>query len=120
MKTLILSVSLLLNVALVAVLGFAFFEALDGCAETANGRIGVLTKDVQVGYFDTDKQVFTLPKGLVVREANASGFGYFEPFRFRLVVTSEDENLVKYDSVDVRRLPNASEFYSADIHSGND
>ena len=116
MKNLILSVSLLLNVVLVVAVGFAFYMALDGCTETSNGRIGVLTKDVQVGYFNTSKKVFTLPKGLVVREADASGVGYFEPFRFRLVVTSDNENLVKYDGVDVRKLPNDSEFYSADVY----
>jgi hypothetical protein len=118
MKNFILSISLFLNVILVAAVGFAFYKALDGCAEISDGRMGVLTKDVQVGYFNTSKNVFTLPKGLVVREADASGIGYFEPFRFRLVVTSENENLVKYDGVDVGKLPNDSEFYSADINLG--
>ena len=116
MKNIILSISLILNVALVGVIGFCFVKMLEGCAEISNGRIGVLNQDVEVGYFNESKRVFTLPKGLVVKEASATGSGWFEPYRFRLVITSNNEHLVNYEDIELNKLPNDSEFYSADIH----
>lgn len=109
----VLATSLLLNVILVfAVL----YLLLQGCAETPNGRIGVLTRDIHVGRFEGTETMFTLPRGLVVREASASSADWFEPYRFRLVVTSDDETLVDY-SPHPADLPGDSEYYSADVES---
>jgi len=109
----VLGVSILLNVILVfAVL----YLLLQGCAEVPNGRVGVLTRDIQVGRFDGTKTIFTLPRGLVVRDASASGADRFEPYRFRLVVTSDDNTLVDY-SPHAADLPGDSEYYSADVES---
>ena len=91
-------------------------KALMGCAEIANGRIGVLSQDIEVGYFGGNTTVFTLPKGLVVREASATGVDWFEPNRFRLVVTSERESLVDYSVKEEQQTRQDSEQYSADIH----
>ena len=93
------------------------YQALNGCAEIANGRIGVLSKDIEVGYFGSDKTIFTLPKGLAVREASATGADWFEPYRFRIVVTSDTESLVDY-SVNEKKLKDQdSEYYSAEVIS---
>ena len=88
---------------------------MNGCAEIANGRIGVLAKDLNVGYFGNTTSVFTLPKGLVVREASATGADWFEPHRFRLVVTSDNEALVDYSARKENRKEQNSEYYSADV-----
>jgi len=119
MKNIILSTSLILNIALVSVIIFLFSKALNGCAEISNGRIGVLNKNLEIGYFDKSKKLFTLPKGLVVKEASATGAGWFEPNRFRLVITSDNENLVNYKNIKIKELPNQSEFYSAEINVKN-
>lgn len=110
----VLFLSLWLNVVFVFML---LYSALDGCAEIANGRIGVLTRDVSVALFDDGgsdtESLFMLPKGLVVREASATGAGWFEPYRFRIVVTANDERLVDYRK-DSDLLPKKrTEYYSA-------
>ncbi len=55
-----------------------------------------MPQDTKIGFFGGDTTVFTLPKGLVVREASATGAGWFEPNRFRIVVTANNESLVDY------------------------
>lgn len=105
------SISILLNVVLVCAI---VYQTLNGCAEIANGRIGILAEDVEVGYFGGNTTVFKLPKGLVVREASATGVGWFEPYRFRIVVTSDNESIVNY-SVGKEQLDGqTSEYYSAE------
>lgn len=115
MKTLffvVLIPSLLLNIALG--LGLVY-QALEGCAEVADGRVGVLQEELPVGIFDSGKALFTLPKGLVVREASATGAGWFEPHRFRIVVTSDRADLVDYPAQDGEPVNQDGEYYSADI-----
>lgn len=119
MKNIILSISLVLNIALLGVVIFGFIKALEGCAEIPNGRIGVLKNDLEIGYFNNTTKIFTLPKGLVVKEASATGAGWFEPFRFRLVVTSDNNNLVDYSNKKIEFLKNDSEYYSADIRNNH-
>lgn len=114
LRSLILVVSLVANFVLVALL---FTKTMNGCAEISNGRIGVITKDVKAGIFGTDGVVFTLPKGLVVRDASATGMDRFEPHRFRLIVTSEDPELVNYADLPMQKPGGYGELYSADVVS---
>lgn len=103
--------SLLLNV----VLAFGWtHQILEGCAEVADGKVGILKEDVIVGAFDSGEALFTLPKGLVVRDASASGVGWFEPHRFRVVVTSDRTDLIDYSSFQSAIVNQDSEYYSAD------
>ncbi len=113
MKSILLATSVLLNLVLGVLL---FFRALDGCQEISDGKLGVLTKDVRVGVFGTDKTRFTLPRGLVVRDASATGMDRFEPHRFKIVVTSEAVDLVDYVAPKTHEYPDG-EFYSADVSS---
>ena len=80
-------------------------------------EVGRLEKDIKIGFLSGDSTIFTLPKGLTVRNASQQGLssiGQFENERFEIVITSDDSKLVKYN------LPNDStfsfgNFYSADI-----
>jgi hypothetical protein len=110
----LLILSVILNIALA---GLLLFTGLEGCAEIANGRLGTLTRDVEVGQFDSGKVIFKLPKGLVVREASATGEGWFEPHRFRLIITSEDEAFVDYSAKIQPQLEQHGEHYSADVRT---
>ena len=106
-----LGLSLLLNLLLA---GALLERNLNGCAEVADGKLGVLRQELKVGPFGSDRTLFTLPKGLRVRDASATGAGWFEPHRFRLVVTSEDRGLVDYTTPPAQGTAQASELYSAD------
>lgn len=111
MKSLLLGLSLLINMVLGVML---LYTVIDGCAEVADGRVGVLTRDLRVGIFGTDRAVMTLPRGLVVRDASATGADRFEPHRFRVVVTSEDAGLVDFAAPTEAANPH-DEFYSAHV-----
>lgn len=74
-----------------------------------------MAQETKIGFFDGDTTVFTLPKGLVVREASATGAGWFEPYRFRIVVTSDSESLVDYSINEKKINGQNSEYYSAEI-----
>jgi len=115
MKSAALIISMILNFGLAFML---FAKAMDGCAEEPDGRVGVLTQDVEVGVFDTNETIFTLPKGLVVREASASGAGWFEPYRFRIVVTANNERFVDYEPSEEDLAVQNGEYYSAEISEG--
>lgn len=119
MKNIALFVSVILNLLFIVGFWFLGLKILEGSAEIPNGRIGFLNKDVSVGVFNSNSNLFTLPKGLVVREASASGAGWLEPNRFRLVITSANEDLVNYVDIDKEELINDSEFYSADNVNNN-
>jgi hypothetical protein len=109
---LLFTFSLLLNLVLAS---FLLFTKMQGCAETPDGRLGTLSRDIQIGYFGSDKTIFKLPKGLVVRDASATGADWFEPYRFRLVITSSDETLIDY-SANIQPKPGQhGEYYSADV-----
>ncbi len=112
-KPLIFSILLNIILVFVALSSWVYF-ALMGCAETADGAMGVLKRDIEVVRFGEDQQVFRLPKGLVVQDAHATGAGYFEPYRFRIVVTSDDEGLVDYSSPEAASAANLhGNYYSA-------
>lgn len=110
-----LFISILLNIFLVLAVIFSwFYNALIGCSEIANGKLGVLKRDVQVGLFDKEERIFTLPKGLAVLDTHATGMGYFEPYRFRIVITSDDKDLVDYSSEEKAKAFNPhGNYYSA-------
>ncbi len=112
MKTAALVVSVFLNLGLAYLL---FDYAIDGCAVMSDGRVGVLTQDVDIGVFDTDEALFTLPEGLVVRERSASGPGWFEPHGFWIVVTADNERFVNYEPNAEVLARHYSEFYSAEV-----
>ena len=63
-----------------------------------------------------DSLLFTLPKGLTVRNASERGLnaiGQFENERFQIVITS-DEELVNYNIPPDNLAPNGN-YYSADF-----
>ena len=110
----LLALSVVLNVVLAAA---ALYMGLTGCAEIANGRVGVLVRDLPVGRFGGSDAIFTLPRGLVVRDASATGADWFEPHRFRIVVTTEDTNLVDFSAGAALPDDRSTEYYSADLGS---
>jgi len=112
MKSIALIVSIMLIVALVY---FLSLQLLDGCAEMTDGRVGVLKQDLEVGLFDTNETLFILPKGLIVREASATGADWFEPYRFRIVVTANNERFVDYEPSAEEFDKQDGEFYSAEV-----
>ena len=80
-------------------------------------KLGRLEKDITVGYFMGDSTLFTLPKGLTVRnssERGISAIGQFENERFQIVITSDDWDLINYD-LPKDSLDSFGNFYSADF-----
>ena len=80
-------------------------------------KIGRLEKDIEIGIFTGDSVIFTLPKGLTVRNASQRGLaaaGQFENERFEIVITSNDWDLVNYD-LPKDSLNTFSNLYSADV-----
>lgn len=80
-------------------------------------KIGRLEKDIEIGIFTGDSVIFTLPRGLTVRNASQRGLaaiGQFENERFEIVITSDDWKLVNYD-LPKDSLNTFSNFYSADV-----
>lgn len=65
--------------------------------------------------FGSDKVLFTLPKGLIVRDASATGADWFEPYRFRIVVTSDNAALVDYSQKIAPLSDQRTEHYSVDV-----
>ncbi len=113
LKSIFLALSIVLNLALLAVI---LFLLLQGTPEIKNGRYGVLKESIEIGRFGETQNIFSLPKGLIVRDASASGMDRFEPNRFRVVITSEREHLVDY-SIDQKEAESKhGEYYSADIN----
>jgi len=81
-----------------------------------SNRLGRLEKDITVGYFMGDSLLFTLPKGLTVRNASERGIsaiGQFENERFQIVISSDDE-LINYNLSNDSLGPNGN-YYSADF-----
>ena len=78
--------------------------------------LGRLNKNIKIGHFTGDSVIFTLPKGLAVRNISERGFraiDQFENERFEIVITS-DKNLVNYN-IPKDSLNTYGNFYSADI-----
>lgn len=82
-----------------------------------SNRLGRLEKEINVGYFSTNAVLFSLPKGLTVRDASPSGLnaiGQFENNRFEIVITTDDLNLINY-TLPKDSLDTFDNYYSADV-----
>lgn len=91
--------SVLLNITLpFAAFSLWAYLGFMGCSEIANGRIGVLNQNIELTVFGEDKQLFTLPKGITIQDASPTGAGWFEIYRFKIIVSSEQPNLIDYSS----------------------
>jgi hypothetical protein len=64
-----------------------------------NGQLGRLEQTLKIGYFAADSVLFIVPKGITVEDASPwglSAIGQFEPYRFAIIVTSDEAGLVNY------------------------
>jgi len=111
LKTFFLLLSVALNVVLV---GKIVSLVLDGVPEIKDGRYGILKENIKIGRFGESSVIFSLPKGLMVRDSSASGMDRFEPNRFRIVITSDQKAYIDY-SIDQKEAElKSGEYYSAD------
>ena len=89
----LLTGSVLLNIVLIGWIGLDRFNS-------PSGRLGRLERDITAAsIMDKEKRTFRLPKGLTVRDESPRGLaaaGMFEPYRFAVVITTEDESAVRY------------------------
>ncbi|TGL68604.1 hypothetical protein [Leptospira kmetyi] len=108
-KIVLLILSLFLNVFFVLK---EIYTLLDGYSEKPNGELGILKRDLVIGKFGQKGSLFKLPKGLVVRDASAAGMDYFEPNRFKIIVTTDREDLVKYGVTEKELSDFNGEYYS--------
>jgi hypothetical protein len=109
-KAIAFKVSIVLNI----IFGFLFFI---NWFNSPPNRVGVLTRDLKIGMFGGKKAFFVLPKGLTVRDASPQGIasaGLFEPYRFSIVITSNDNTLVNYQ-VKKKDLFVFNEIYSSEL-----
>lgn len=93
MKKILIALSLSLNVILATTL---WFNQINSPIK----QNGVLKEDIKIGVMGGKKPILTLPKGLTVRNASPRNFDaidLFEPHRFTITVTS-DQELVEYDA----------------------
>lgn len=80
-------------------------------------RLGRLTRPVEVGAFGGSDVLFRLPADLTVRDASPTGLaaiGQFEPYRFSIIVTTDDPELVSY-AVRDEELRRDEEYYSIEL-----
>ena len=110
MKKWLFRLSILLNV-------FFILAVVWNLLNSPSNELGRLEKDIEIGYFQSDKSVFRIPKGLTVKNVSQRGLaaiGQFENERFSIVITSDDASLVNYnlpkDSLDM-----FENYYSAEI-----
>ena len=110
MKKWIFRLSILLNV-------FFILAFVWNWLNSPSNELGRLERDIEIGYFQSDKFVFRIPKGLTVRNVSQRGLGaigQFENERFSIVITSDDASLVNYD-LPKDSLDMFGNFYSAEI-----
>lgn len=110
MKKWLLRISLIFNILFILGLGLNWINS-------PSHELGRLEKDLKIGIFTSDSVIFTIPKGLTVRNASERGIsaiGQFENERFEIVITSDDPNLVNY-KVPKSDLDSFGNFYSADV-----
>lgn len=117
MKKIFIIGSTVLNIILVIALGISWLLfALSGSPET-EGDLMILQKDVSARCPGKGGEIFRLPKGLVVQDVTASGAGWFEANRYKIVITTDDTELarVMIDSADDKC--GHGYYYSADHNS---
>ena len=110
MRKWIFRISILLNV-------FFILTFVWNWLNSPSNELGRLEKDIEIGYFQSDKSVFRIPKGLTVRNVSQRGLGaigQFENERFSIVITSDDASLVNYD-LPKDSLDTFGNYYSAEI-----
>jgi len=110
MKNWIFGISLTFNILFLLGWGLTIINS-------PSHKPGRLEKNIKIGYFTGDSVLFTLPKGLTVRNVSQRGIsaiGQFENERFEIVITSDDFDLVNYD-LPKDSLNTFTNFYSADI-----
>mgnify|MGYP001164127072 CR=1 FL=1 len=110
MKRILFWFSLTLNVVLL--IGW-FFNTINSPSK----ELGRLEKDLRIGVFTGDSVLFTLPKGLTVRNASGRGLeaiGQFENERFEIVITSDDWGMVNY-GLPSDSLGSFGNYYCAEI-----
>lgn len=111
----LLTISVLLNA------GFGVVQLVDRW-NAPEDRIGVLARDVEIGSFSGSDAIFRLPRGLTVRDASPrfiASIDQFEPHRFSIVITTENEGVVNY-KVPPGVLHQHHEYYSLDIAERRD
>lgn len=109
-KKAIIVISFILNI-------FWLGSILLGTFVFSSKGYGRLEKEVIIGNFMGDKELFRLPKGLTVEDASAKGLtaiGQFENNRFSIVITSDDLELINYN-LPKDSLNQFGNYYSADI-----
>jgi hypothetical protein len=110
MRKWIFRISILLNV-------FFILAFVWNWLNSPSNELGRLEKDIEIGYFQSDKSVFRIPKGLTVRNVSQRGLGaigQFENERFSIVITSDDASLVNYD-LPKDSLDTFGNYYSVEI-----
>jgi hypothetical protein len=110
MRKWLFRISILLNVFFILAFVWNWLNSL-------SNELGRLEKDIEIGYFQSEKTVFRIPKGLTVRNVSQRGLGaigQFENERFSIVITSNDASLVNYD-LPKDSLDTFSNYYSAEI-----
>lgn len=88
-KNLFFTISIILNVVLGLLL-------LLFTSDVPTFKPGILTKEVVVNYS------LVFPKGTKVLDASPRGLsaiGQFEPYRFAIIVSANDSDLVKYNGI---------------------
>jgi hypothetical protein len=111
-KTVVMTCSIFLNLILIVLLTY---NVLNGYPEARFGKYGRLDKNIVLGRFGEKQKLFILPKGLLVKNVSATGMDYFEPNRFKAIVTSDQDDLVDY-TIDQKAAESShGEYYSADI-----
>jgi hypothetical protein len=102
--------SLLLNVVLLGLIGLHRFNS-------PSGQLGRLERDITArSIADRERSTFRLPKGLTVRDESPRGLaaaGMFEPYRFAVVITTDDSKAVRY-GISEKELNQFGELYSMD------
>lgn len=111
----LLVISILLNLILGATLFLHFFNS-------PSEKIGILTRDINAGPFMKPGVSFELPEGLIVKDVSPRGFdaiGRFEPNRFGIVITTDQDSVVNYD-INPDTLKGFSNHYSMDYPINED
>ena len=64
-------------------------------------KLGILTQDINVGFFMSDSTIFKIPKGITVKDVSPRGIaaiGQFENNRFEIILTTgTDGRVVDYN-----------------------